>query len=657
MKRVAILLVLLACTALAHAQTRVGYTVVLPEGKRVPLQAYRLNGRDYAPFTELLRSFFRGGSLADNRTIEWKEEELRTAPASFYLVRSSNAGMRMAQMPYPVLELNGELCLPLLPLCSAVEALGLYETDVRGTVITLRRFSQQATAVLFSPSVYGDERSEKHDADIITGLSIFSDEEADEDAAGTSKAKLPPPARKKGGDLSPVGDAATRVGAIAAPLQVPDEDHRTPAKKKQNAQKQIRSTPQEAPVDTTDTQPGRYNLPPDLYRRELLDDSPQSWMDMPLPEAGPPVASLFWPEPAAADIVSMDVSVRSGVVDILVAGSGSVENYQRPECSGRQLVLRFPGAHNAISAKALRKLGTISPVVSVRSEQIGAILVYKITFAGNVEKCTSARRSSSRLLFSVHTATSEATPPHTASSEAQKWALDIIVLDAGHGGKDVGAIGVTGCYEKDITLAIVKKLGALIEKNLPQTKVVYTRKDDRFVELYRRGQIANEAGGKLFISVHCNSMPSKPHPAKGFETYILRPGRNEDAVRVAERENDAIRFESNQKRYKALTDEQFIVVNMAQSAFVKFSEMFAAAVQDEVGKATSLASRGVNQAGFYVLVGASMPNILFETAFLSNKDDEKFINSERGQNAVARGLFNAIRIYADKYEQMIEGQK
>jgi len=186
---------------------------------------------------------------------------------------------------------------------------------------------------------------------------------------------------------------------------------------------------------------------------------------------------------------------------------------------------------------------------------------------------------------------------------------------------------------------------------------VYTRKDDRFVELYRRGQIANEAGGKLFISVHCNSMPSKPHPAKGFETYILRPGRNEDAVRVAERENDAIRFESNQKRYKALTDEQFIVVNMAQSAFVKFSEMFAAAVQDEVGKATSLASRGVNQAGFYVLVGASMPNILFETAFLSNKDDEKFINSERGQNAVARGLFNAIRIYADKYEQMIEGQK
>lgn len=665
-------LFLLACAAVVHAQVVVNYTVVVPEGRRISIETYRLNGRDYAPLSEIARSFFRGSDVEDNgRTILWQDEELRAAPASFYVLRNSDDGTRMAQMPYPAVDIRGETCLPVLPLCSAVEALGLYETDVRGTVITLRRFTHRATALLFPESVYEEEEFGEVEeqvehipsGDVITGLNAPDDE----DELPRESVQSTPATKRIGRAVAPSGNAAARIGAISAPAHG-DADTRSPeppkgaisGKRQTKSSKQAPAVqPHTTPsIDTTDAQPGRYNIPRDLYRRELLDDSSRSFLDAPtLPDAGPPIASLLWPEPAPGlEIISMDVDVRTNAVNIVVEGSGALENYQRPECDGRQLVLRFPGVRNGIAAKTLKKLGSTSPLVSVRSEQVGTILVYKIAFAHKVEKCTFSRKSSARLMFSVQTATGNA-PTQSAASEAKKWALDVIVLDAGHGGKDVGAIGVTGCYEKDITLAIVKKLGALIERNLPETKVVYTRKDDRFVELYRRGQIANEAGGKLFISIHCNSMPTKPHSANGFETYILRPGRNEDAVRVAERENDAIRFESNQKRYKALTDEQFIVVNMAQSAFVKFSELFASTVQNEVGESTSLESRGVNQAGFYVLVGASMPNILFETAFLSNTDDEKFINSDRGQDAVARGLLNAIRIYAAKYQQVLDGQR
>jgi N-acetylmuramoyl-L-alanine amidase len=241
-----------------------------------------------------------------------------------------------------------------------------------------------------------------------------------------------------------------------------------------------------------------------------------------------------------------------------------------------------------------------------------------------------------------------------ATRPKNKWALDVIVLDAGHGGKDAGAVGVTGVKEKDVVLGIVKKLGGLIKKNMVGTKVVFTRSDDTFVELDRRGQIANEAGGKLFVSVHCNSTPKKPAPARGFEVYILRPGKTEEAVQVAEFENSVVRFESDTKRYKKLTDEQFIIINMAQNSFVKFSDKFASLLVREVGKTTTLPMRGVSQAGFYVLVGASMPNVLIETAFVSNKNDEKYLKSERGQQQLAQGMFNAIKAYRDFYERQLQ---
>ncbi len=245
------------------------------------------------------------------------------------------------------------------------------------------------------------------------------------------------------------------------------------------------------------------------------------------------------------------------------------------------------------------------------------------------------------------------------NNQRKRWELDVIVLDAGHGGKDIGALGVTKVKEKDITLGVTLKLGKLIEKELKGVKVVYTRKDDTFIELHRRGQIANEAGGKLFISIHCNSLRRKPSPTRGFEVYLLRPGKTEDAIEIAERENAVIELEEGyEQRYQQLTDENFILVTMAQSAHVKSSELFADITQQEMEDYTGIPNRGVRQAGFLVLVGASMPNVLVETAYLSNRDDERFLKSESGQHKIAWALFEAIKKYKDEYGKLLlEGKE
>lgn len=229
--------------------------------------------------------------------------------------------------------------------------------------------------------------------------------------------------------------------------------------------------------------------------------------------------------------------------------------------------------------------------------------------------------------------------------------LDVIVIDPGHGGKDVGAIGPGGYYEKHATLAIGLKLGKLIEKELPGVKVVYTRKTDKFIELYKRGQIANQSKGKLFISIHCNSTPKKPSTASGFETYILRPGKTDAAIRVAARENAAVEYESDQDRYQHLSDIEFILTSMVRSQDVKFSERFAALVQEELDDELHIQNKGVSQAGFYVLVGAAMPNVLIETAFISNPKEEALLESTDGQLSFARGILNAIKRYKAYYER------
>jgi len=181
-----------------------------------------------------------------------------------------------------------------------------------------------------------------------------------------------------------------------------------------------------------------------------------------------------------------------------------------------------------------------------------------------------------------------------------------------------------------------------------------TREEDEFIELYKRGQIANSNGGKLFISLHCNSMPYKPHNANGFEVYILRPGKTEDAIRIAERENAVIKLEENyEERYKRLTDESYILTAMAHNVYVKNSERFAEILNNEAKKGLDIKINGVDQAGFYVLVGATMPSVLIEMGYLSNPEEERYLRGGTNQWKIARTIFNAVKRFKEEYETSI----
>jgi len=241
-------------------------------------------------------------------------------------------------------------------------------------------------------------------------------------------------------------------------------------------------------------------------------------------------------------------------------------------------------------------------------------------------------------------------------TKKEKWNFDVIVIDAGHGGKDYGAIGVNNTVEKEINLAVALKVGKLVTENIKDVKVVYTRNDDHFVELYKRGKIANENNGKLFISIHCNAAPKKKRDPNGFEVYLLRPGRTEEAIGIAERENKVIEYEDDPKRYQKLTDENFILVSMAHSASMKYSEKFADMVHRQFSQSLSLSPRGVKQAGFYVLVGASMPSVLIETGYVSNPVDAAFIKSEKGQQQIAQSIVSAIKSFKSYYDQVIDSE-
>ncbi len=232
-----------------------------------------------------------------------------------------------------------------------------------------------------------------------------------------------------------------------------------------------------------------------------------------------------------------------------------------------------------------------------------------------------------------------------------RWRLDTIVLDAGHGGKDGGTVGHHGTKEKDITLDITKRLGMLLEKNT-NIKVVYTRDEDVFIPLYKRTKIANESNGKLFVSIHVNSNPNRN--AKGFETYLLRPGKTDDAIEVASRENGVIRLEDRTADpYAELSGANLIMATMAQSMFMKESEDLAAIIQTELDKRIDSKDRGVKQAGFYVLIGASMPNVLVEAGFLSNPKEERNLKKASYRQKIAEGLFSAIISFKDSREQVL----
>lgn len=227
----------------------------------------------------------------------------------------------------------------------------------------------------------------------------------------------------------------------------------------------------------------------------------------------------------------------------------------------------------------------------------------------------------------------------------------VLVIDPGHGGHDYGAVG-DKTNEKTINLAVAKKFGKLIENNLKDVKVVYTRSNDTFISLKDRANIANRAKGDLFISIHVNSVDKKSknrRTVSGSEVYTLGLHKSEENLAVAKRENSVIALESDYtETYKGFDPnsiESYIIFELSQSKNLDQSIEFAALAEKELTSTAHRADKGVKQAGFWVLWATGMPAVLVELDFICNPVSESFMASDKGQEQLAKALFNAFKSY------------
>lgn len=243
----------------------------------------------------------------------------------------------------------------------------------------------------------------------------------------------------------------------------------------------------------------------------------------------------------------------------------------------------------------------------------------------------------------------------TSSSTLQNSEFKVkkIVIDAGHGGKDPGTHGKF-TKEKNITLTVAKKFGSYIKEYLPDVEVVYTRTNDTFVELEDRAAIANKSEADVFISIHANAI-SKPS-IYGTETYVMGLHKSEGNFEVAKRENSVILYEEGyEEKYQGFdpnSPESVILFSLTQSANLENSLNLATKVETQFGKRAGRKSRGVKQAGFWVLWRTSMPSILVEIGYLTNVNEEQELNDASVQANIASGLFRAFRDYKTEIEAL-----
>lgn len=238
-----------------------------------------------------------------------------------------------------------------------------------------------------------------------------------------------------------------------------------------------------------------------------------------------------------------------------------------------------------------------------------------------------------------------------------------IIVDAGHGGVDNGMTGPLGgrgpkIYEKDVTLAVANKLGRQLASR--GVDVVYTRTSDTLIALDDRGRIANRANGNLFISIHVNAANPTWHDpggARGFETYFLSEARTEDARRVEQMENAAVRFEGTPSKIDKDDPLSFILSDMRQNEHLRESSELADFIQRQLGRMHPGPSRGVKQAGFRVLVTAYMPAVLVEIGFGTNARESAFLSDPSKQDAIAAAIADAAMKYLERYEQRVSGTR
>ncbi len=238
-------------------------------------------------------------------------------------------------------------------------------------------------------------------------------------------------------------------------------------------------------------------------------------------------------------------------------------------------------------------------------------------------------------------------------SRAPEFKLRTIVIDAGHGGKDPGALG-SYSKEKDIALTVALQVGQYVKELLPGVEVIYTRKSDVFIDLKERPNIANRNRADLFISIHCNAAANKS--AYGTETFVMGTKNFEANFDIVKRENSVILLEDNyQEDYEGFdpaSPESYMMFNLMQKAFLSNSLSLASKVEEDFTTRVNRHSRGVKQAPFYVLWTTSMPSVLVELGFISNSKEEKYLNSKDGQTYLASAIFRSIKAYKEEIEEL-----
>ena len=230
-----------------------------------------------------------------------------------------------------------------------------------------------------------------------------------------------------------------------------------------------------------------------------------------------------------------------------------------------------------------------------------------------------------------------------------------LVIDAGHGGHDTGALGAKS-KEKDINLTVALAFGRYVERNMPDVKIIYTRTTDVFIPLMERANIANKANADLFISVHTNALPAGKI-ARGFETYSLGMHRAKDNLDVAMRENSVISMEKGYEQtyqgFDPKSSESYIIFEFIQGKNMERSVELARSIQNSVCRNANRPDKGVHQAGFLVLRETSMPSCLIELGFITTPDEEELLNTPSRVDDIAKAIYDGFAQYKNKYDRRV----
>jgi N-acetylmuramoyl-L-alanine amidase len=364
--------------------------------------------------------------------------------------------------------------------------------------------------------------------------------------------------------------------------------------------------------------------------------APVAKMPEPGKHAGPVATAAI--KPAVPGATLEDVRLRSyPTFTRVVVETSALVGHRVEAVTPKELRIRLTSLSATHRIEAIRD-GLIE---AVQVEPVDRDAVLRISFAGtSLEPKTSTLSDPPRLLFDFRRAP-EPSPRATASAPGP---LRTLVLDAGHGGHDSGAVGPGGLMEKDLVLDVTRRVANLVEAHMPGIKVLLSRKGDYFVPLRERTSFANRERADLFVSIHANA--HREAASEGVETYFLSSEATDNAARqVAAAENSVVQLERPSGRGSRTDAVKAILWDLAQSEFQQESSRLAEVVQDSMTQSLSIPNRGVKQAGFYVLGGAAMPAVLVEIGFVTNPKEERKLKESKYRDDMARAIFAGIAEY------------